>query len=216
MKPLTCSSFLMLLITVVFSACRGPEAKEALTSSASINLVPSEKYEIDRKESVVIWFGSNVLASQGSHTGYVYLSKGELLMVKDQLAGGSVVVDMNTIVDEKHGSDNDLVEHLKSPDFFDVAKFPVTAFAITMAVPANDSTVNVTGNLTIKGITHAVTFPATIKLKDGVVQANGKLMIDRTRWDVRYNSKKFFADLADGVISDDIEFDIKIIAKKYQ
>ncbi|MCY1373212.1 Protein YceI [compost metagenome] len=154
-----------------------------------------------------------LLASKGSHTGYVNLSKGELMMDNGQLAGGTVEVDMNTIADKDHGSNNELVRHFKSADFFDVEKFPYAAFAITGVVPAADEMINITGNLTIKGITHAVTFPAKTEVKAGIVHADGRLTIDRTRWNVRYNSGKFFYDLAGEVISDDIEFDIKIVAK---
>jgi hypothetical protein len=53
-----------------------------------------------------------------------------------------------------------------------------------------------------------------MEVKDGVAKANGKLVIDRTLWGIRYNSGKFFADLADKAISDSIEFNIKIVAKK--
>ena len=79
-------------------------------------------YVIDKKESVVTWKCSMVFADKGGHTGYVSISKGELMIEKGQLVGGAVEVDMNTVADEHHGSDNDLVEHLKSPDFFDVKK----------------------------------------------------------------------------------------------
>ena len=121
---------------------------------------------------------------------------------------------MNTIADITHGSENELVRHLKSPDFFDVEKFPIAAFTITIVPPANGELINITGNLTIKGIIQAVTFPAKIEVKDGIVNASGKLTIDRTRWDVRYNSGKFFLDLADEIISDSIEFEMKIVARK--
>jgi polyisoprenoid-binding protein YceI len=121
---------------------------------------------------------------------------------------------MNTIEDKNHGSDNGMVNHLKSPDFFDVKKFPFATIAITKAESISGENMNVTGNLTIKGITHAVTFPAKMEVKDGIVNANGKLVIDRTDFGVRYRSGKFYDNLADRAISDSIEFNIKIVAKK--
>jgi polyisoprenoid-binding protein YceI len=176
--------------------------------------IVNEKYVIDKIESVVTWKGSMSFAGKGEHSGYVNISKGELMIEKGQLAGGTVEVDMNTITDEFHRSQNNLVNHLKSPDFFDVEKFPLAAFLIFRIEPANSGNVNVVGNLTIKGITHIVTFPAKIEVKDTIVKANGKLTIDRTQWDVRYKSGKFFDNLADEAISDSIEFDVKIVAKK--
>ena len=174
--------------------------------------VANEKYVIDKKESVVTWKGSD-MASRG-HAGYVDVSKGELILEKGQLVGGVVEIDMNTIANELHRSDNNLINHLKSPDFFDVEKFPVSTFAITEVAPASGEDIKVTGNLTIKGITLAVTFPANIEVKGGTVNANGKVTIDRAKWDVRYGSGKFFDNLADKAISDDIEFEMKIVAKK--
>jgi polyisoprenoid-binding protein YceI/photosystem II stability/assembly factor-like uncharacterized protein len=216
MNNKTSLAYLILIIAPLFYACRGPEVKEndAPVSFVSVRHVVNEKYLIDKKESVVVWKGSNLLAPEQAHTGYAYISKGELLIEKSQLMGGTFEVDMNTIADKDHGSENDLVQHLKSPDFFDVKKFPISTFVITKVAPTNNENVNVTGNLTIKGITHAVTFAAKIEVKSGIVSANGKVVIDRTKWDVRYNSGKFYDNLADKAISDDIEFDMKIVAEK--
>ena len=78
----------------------------------------------------------------------------------------------------------------------------------------HDENEEIAANLTIKGITHMVRFPAQVDIKDGIVRANGKLVIDRTRWDIRYNSGKFYDNLADKTISDSIEFHIQIVARK--
>jgi polyisoprenoid-binding protein YceI len=209
-------AYLILVIAPLFSACRGPQVKEnendASASFVSLRPVENEKkYFIDKKESVITWKGSSL---QGSHTGYVSLSKGELVIEKGQLVGGAVEVDMNTIADELHNSNNNLINHLKDPDFFDVKKFPISTFGIIKIAPSDGENINVTGNLTIKGITHAVTFPAKVDVKERTITANGKVTIDRTQWDVRYRSGKFYDNLADQTISDDIEFDMKIVAKK--
>ena len=145
---------------------------------------------------------------------YVYVSKGEFLIENGELMGGIVEVDMNTIEDKKHGRDNKLVNHLKDPDFFEVEKFPFSTIAITRVASINDENKKVTGNLTIKGITHPVTFPAQVEIKEGIVKANGKLVIDRTLWDVRYKSGKFYDNLANQTMSDSIEFHMKIVARK--
>ncbi len=210
-------TYLILMIAPFFFGCRGP-VKEVNKNNAPANSlslhVGNEKYlVVDTKESVVTWKGS-MLIGANSHTGYVYISRGELMIENGQLVGGTVEVDMSTIEDEAHGSDNNLINHLKDPDFFDVKKFPVSTIVITRVTTENGENVEITGNLTIKGITHPVTFPAKMEVKDGIVKANGKLTIDRTKWDVRYKSGKFYALLADQTMSDSIEFDIKIVAKK--
>lgn len=198
-------------------ACDGPKACEINGNALATPSPPKpigEKYVIDTKESVVMWRAFMQFVLGAGHHGYVYLSKGELMIDKDQLVGGSVVVDMNTIEDEKHGKDNNLINHLKNSDFFDVEKFPISTFGITAVNQVNADTLRVSGLLTIKGIMRIVTFPAKMEMKDGVVNATGKLTIDRTLWDVRYKSGKFFDNLKDDAISDNVEFDVKIVAKR--
>ncbi|MEO6730229.1 MAG: YceI family protein [Ferruginibacter sp.] len=209
------TTYLILIISPLFFGCGGP-VKEENKNKASPNSLPlhvgDEKYiKIDTKESVVAWKGSSV---EGAHTGYVYISKGELMIENGQLMGGTVEVNMSTIEGDDHRSDNNLIKHLKDPDFFDVKKFPISTIAITRVASINAEDKEITGKLTIKGITHPVSFPAKMEVQDGIVKANGKLVIDRTKWDVRYNSGKFYDNLADKTISDSIEFHIKIVAKK--
>ncbi|MFV8347682.1 YceI family protein [Flavobacterium sp. ZB4P13] len=210
-------TYLILIIAPFFFGCRGPVKEEnknnALASYLSLHFGNEKYFIIDTKESVVTWKGAMLIGSN-SHTGYVYISKGELMIDNGQLVGGTAEVDMNTIEDETHGSDNGLVKHLKDPDFFDVKKFPISTIAITKVASINGENKKVTGNLTIKAMTHPVTFPAKIEVKDGIVKMNGKLVIDRTKWDVRYKSGKFYDLLADQTMSDSIEFHIKIVAKK--
>ncbi|MBO9684923.1 MAG: YceI family protein [Flavisolibacter sp.] len=206
---------LTLIITPLFFSCRGTAKKEN-TTEASASAVTShtgnEKYiPIDTKESVVEWKGSN---SFGTHEGYVSISKGELIIENGQLRGGSAVVNMNTIVDEQHSGDNGLIQHLKNPDFFDVEKYPGASIAITRVAEIKTGEIEVTANLTIKGIANTVTFPAKIEIKDEIVKADGSFIIDRTNWGIRYKSGKFFDLLADKTISDYIEFKVKIVAKK--
>jgi len=210
-------TYSILIIAPLFFGCGGPvkEENKNNASAGSLSLhAGNEKYVvIDTKESVVTWKGWNVF-NPNSHTGYVYISKGELMIENGQLTGGTVEVDMNTIEDKNHGSDNNLINHLKDSDFFEVKKFPFSTIAITRVASINGDNKKVTGNLTIKGITHPVTFPAQMEVKDGIVKANGRLVIDRTLWDVRYKSGKFYDNLADETMSDSIEFHIKIVAKK--
>lgn len=207
----------ILIIALFFFGCRGPVKEEnknnELSSSLSLS-IGNEKYLIDTKESVVTWKGAMLIGSN-SHTGYVYISKGELVIENGQLMGGKAEVDMNTIEDEKHASDNGLINHLKDPDFFDVKKFPISTIVLTKVAQIDNNNKKVTGNLTIKGITHPVTFPAKIEVKDGILKMNSKLVIDRTKWGIRYKSGKFYDLLADQTMSDSIKFHIKIIAKKH-
>lgn len=200
---------LVLLIIPMFIGC-GKSVKGENNAQAG-TITGGKSYAIDTKASSIMWKGS-MLVGANSHTGYVTISKGELVVKDSTIVGGTTTVDMNTLVDESHAGDNNLIDHLKSADFFDVEKFPTATFVFT-GVVANGKDKNITGNLTIKGITHAVNFPAKIEVDKGTATATGKLVIDRTAWDIRYKSGRFHELLADQTISDSIEFQVSIVAK---
>src|SRR4051812_8129878 len=111
-------------LCLVFVFCKGQNKTDNSNSKSkgvvaslgphSILTVADGKYFIDKTESVVTWKGSMAFASKGQHTGYVNISTGELTIEKNKLVGGTVEVGMNTITDERHDSNNNLVDHLKS------------------------------------------------------------------------------------------------------
>lgn len=136
------------------------------------------------------------------------------MIEKGKLVGGTVEIDMNTIEYADKANTNTPIKHLKSGDYFDVEKFPTSAFIITEVDSVIRDNIKVTGNLTIKGVTNPVTFPATIEVKDGIAKAKGKLTFDRTEWGIRYRSGKFYDNLADQAVSDDVVLLIEIVAKK--
>ncbi len=208
-------TYLILIIASLFFGCGGTAKEENKSNAPPSPVSFDQKYIVDTIESVITWKGSMALSSE-DHAGYVYVSKGELMMEKGQLVGGTVEIDMHSIEYADKKNKNTPVKHLKSPDYFDVEKFPISTIAITKVASVNSKTMEVTGNLTIKGVTRPVTFSSIMEVKDGILQANGKLIIDRTNWGIRYRSGKFYDDFADQIVSDDIEFHMKIVAKNKQ
>jgi polyisoprenoid-binding protein YceI len=202
---------LVLVNVILLFGCGG--AKKEKNTALGVPVKEGEHYSIDTAKSVLTWTGSMKLTGE-KHIGYVYISKGELLVADDRLAGGTAEIDMNSIEYADKSNTNTPVHHLKSPDYFDVAKFPTSKIAITKVVPENDTALLITGNLTILDVTRPVTFPATFTLNEGTINTSGKLVIDRTDWGIRYRSGKFYDKFADQVVSDEMEFEIKIIAKK--
>ncbi|WP_192346345.1 YceI family protein [Algoriphagus sp. Y33] len=205
--------YLFLVIAPLPFGCSKSVKEETKNTIAAIPVSYGEKYKVDTSQSVVTWIGTMVLSPE-DHIGYVYLSKGELLIEKGQLVGGTAEIDMNSIEYGDKENKNTPVKHLKSPDYFDVEKFPISTIAITKVDSVNSKNIQITGNLTIKGVTRSVTFPAVIEVKDGIVKATGKIIIDRTQWGIRYRSGKFYDNLADQAVSDNVEFQIKIVARK--
>jgi polyisoprenoid-binding protein YceI len=68
------------------------------------------------------------------------------------------------------------------------------------------------GNLTIKGITNEITFPAMIKMDDKAIVTVAKIMVNRTKFDIKYGSASFFESIGDKAISDEFELDVNVVA----
>jgi len=170
-------------------------------------------FEIDTKASKVLWTGKKVT---GEHTGYLSVGNGQVMVDKNNITGAKVNMDMNSIVCtdiEDEGTNKKFVGHLRSDDFFSVDKNPNAIFEITSVKPASGGDYNVKGNLTIKGKTNEISFPAKVTMANGTVKANGTAKIDRTKWDIRYGSGKFFEGLGDKMIYDEFEITFDIVAK---
>ncbi len=180
----------------------------AMSATAPVN------YNVDLTSSNIVWKGYKVT---GEHTGTVKLKNGNLQFTDGSLSGGSFEVDMNSITcaDLEGEWAGKLVGHLKSDDFFGVAKYPTAKFVITRAI-AQDTKGNykVIGNLTIKETTKEIKFPVNITEKDGMATATGKMTIDRSEFNVRYGSGSFFDGLGDKTIYDEFDLQVTLIAKK--
>ena len=187
-----------------------------ITSSVFATNAKKEKtaFEIDTKASKVHWTGKKVT---GEHTGYLSVGKGTVVVENNNVVGAQVNIDMNSIVctDIKDaGTNQKFVGHLRSDDFFSVEKHPNARFEITSMKPVSSGDYNVKGNLTIKGITNEISFPAKATVSGGTVKASGTAKIDRTKWDIRYGSGKFFDGLGDKMIYDEFEITFDISAKE--
>jgi polyisoprenoid-binding protein YceI len=182
-----------------------------IASSAFIAPVfKADTYKVDASKSSITWVGKKLT---GSHNGTIDLQSGALSFNGKKLAGGNFVIDMTTIKDADKSAN--LEKHLKADDFFGTDKFASSTFTIKK-VAGNGNTVNVTGDLTIKGITNSITFPATLVWNtDGSVTASAdKVSVDRTKFGIKYKSKSIFPDVGDKMINDEFELAIKLVAKK--
>lgn len=171
-------------------------------------------YTVDTEKSSVEWIGKKVT---GQHNGTIKLASGNLVVSGNAIKDGSIVIDMNSIVilDLQGNSNKNLSNHLRSDDFFSVENHPTAKFDITKVTSAGADRVNVTGNLTIKGITKPLTFPASVKKQGDVIVAVAKgVKVNRTQYEIKYRSKSFFGDIGDKAIDDEFELSFNLVAKK--
>jgi len=206
MKKQIFNLFTIVTLGIAVVSCN--KTKEAQTTNSETALVSeesSQKYRVNSAESVIEWKG---FKPTGSHNGTINLENGTLTTNNGKINSGTFLINMSSI---KESENNARLEgHLKSPDFFDVEKFPTGAFEITGIKESMLS-----GNLTIKGITNNVSFSVSISDEGGdLLLTSDAFTINRSKWDIRYKSKSFFNDLGDKFIDDDIEIKITIKANK--
>lgn len=179
-------------------------------ASASKDVV----FKVIPSESSVKWTGKKVT---GEHTGNVAVKEGTLTFGSMELKGGSFVIDMKSItctdLTDKEWNKK-LVDHLNSDDFFSVSKHPTAKLEIKDAMFAKGGGLDITASLTIKGKTQQVIFPAKLDVSNGKVTATGKIKFNRTKFDIKYKSGSFFQNLGDKMIYDDVELEVKVVAKK--
>lgn len=164
--------------------------------------------------SDVHWWGYKIAKSEASsHDGTVNVKSGSLEVKNNKVVGGTFVLDMTTISSTDLTGDykGKLDGHLKNGDFFEVEKFPTATFVITSIQAKNDKVFNstVNGNLTVKGKTNAISFPARVVVgKDQTSIVSDKFTIDRQKFDVAYKSA-----MQDVLVKDDIDLKVKVTAK---
>lgn len=164
-----------------------------------------KKLDINIEKSNIHWYGYYTFYF-GGHDGNINIKEGHLIKTGDKITGGEFVIDMNTITNldiKKADANASLVDHLKDPDFFDVAKHP-EAKLVFKEVKYHDAThMKVTADLTIKGKTNPIEFQAEVNFENK--QMTTRFKIDRMKWNVSYNSK-----MRDGAISDAIGFEVTL------
>lgn len=164
--------------------------------------------------SEVNWWGYKIAKTEASsHNGTVDLKSGNIVMKNNQVIGGTFVLDMTSLTstDLTGEYQTKLNNHLKTGDFFEVEKHPTASYTITSLKKNNDKIYNyiVNGNLTLKGKTNPVSFPAKITYSKGVVSlVSNKFSFDRQKFDVAYQST-----MQDVLVKNDIDMLVKVTAK---
>jgi len=201
---------LMLVAGIFLAACtpKNPDGEKAVTTEGTeVAAAEGAEVAINTSASKIIWTGSKVT---GSHTGDVALKSGVLTVKEGKITGGNFVTDLNTINDtDMQGEYKDKLDtHLKSPDFFDVAQFPEAKFEITSVTEgAEAGKVTISGNLTMRGVTKNITFPATVtEATDASVKASADFNVLREDWGLVYTG------MADDLISKEFNLKIELVA----
>ena len=192
--------------------------------SLCLCLTYADSYKVDVDSSSIQWIGRKVT---GEHDGNLEILYGNIRRYLDtkntEVIKGNIVIDMTTITNkdiENKQYQKYLVDHLKDEDFFDVAHFSKSELKILsndlISLTDNSNNTKIKAEITIKGITKEIEFPAKIEFSDDFAIATGTIDIDRTLFGIRYKSKSYFPDMGDYFIYDDftLNFLIKAIKNK--
>lgn len=226
MKNVLKLNLLMAIALSLFISCKGDKKSAAATETETKTITKAapltgDKLNVDTNGSTIFWKGTK---PTGSHTGTIKLSEGSVSVDGGKITGGNFTIDMNTIncTDLDGDMKANLEAHLKGTeadkedDFFNVAKFPTASFEITKVTElANTDRVNIAvyGNLTMKGITKEISFPAQAVISDDSVIVRSKsFKLNRTDWGIKYLSNSFFDNLKEKFIDDEIELTISLRA----
>lgn len=201
---------------LIVACSEAPEGESAEVSEAN-----EEKESVGEvwsiSEGTVNWVGS---APGKQHNGIVEIVDGGITVNNGTISGGDFAIDMNTIVVQDLAEDEGkakLEGHLRSGDFFQIENHPYVKFSVTnveLIDDREDANYLITGNLTIKEITKGISFPAMINVTDGEVNAkSSKFTIDRTEWDIKYNSG-IIGTAQDKLINDKVALQIDLTANK--
>ena len=211
----------MAAIGLFVTSCNSDKAAEATTGVAKEVVANSsgESVALD-SGSTVAWRGFKTYV-QDEHLGTVNVQEGTFEVAEGKLVGGTITMDMTSITctdienERKRGY---LEGHLKSQDFFFVDSFPTAAFEIVEVLDpsAAKKYSTVTGNLTIRGTTNSITFPADVVVSEEDVKFMAPTFsIDRTLWGAKYHDRDdatIAESLKDDLIDHSIELTIKVKA----
>ena len=212
---------MMAAVAVLAASCNMEKAEEATTGEAQEveAVVEATNVALD-SGSVVAWRGfKSYVASE--HVGTIGVQEGTFAVLDGKVVGGSITIDMNAIVNtdiEDEGKNAYLVGHLKSQDFFFVDSFATGVFEIVEVkeVAAEGTNSVVVGNLTLRGVTNSIEFPANIAVNEGSVSFDAPTFsIDRTKWGVKFHDSEdasIAETLKEDLIDHSIELTISVTA----
>ena len=183
--------------------------KKTIVSTIALLFVQiafAQEKNIDIEASGIKWTGKEI--TKKTHYGILKFKEGNLEMNGGKITGGRFVVDMNSLENQDLSGDSKgyLENHLRSEDFFGVEKHPTSLLTIASAKMDGENKHNIEGYLTIKGITHPITFDMVLDQNN----ASANLIFDRSKYDVKFRSSTFFDDLGDKLIYDDIELVVNL------
>ena len=193
------------------AAAEVEKAAQTVTKEMKEEAAEATTYQFLVDQSKLNWKGTKVVGD--SHEGDLMVKTGFVTYHGDKPHSAEVVMDMNTIncTDMKGRSKKKLDKHLKNEDFFDVPNHPTAKLVVSSFTHLKENSYELSGNITIRGTTKPITFTSEL-VKGETLKGSGSFQFDRTEFNVKYNSKKFFPAIGDKIINDAVELSFNFVA----
>jgi polyisoprenoid-binding protein YceI len=193
------------LAALVAAAPIAPALAQGPTATPAAARTGLRAHEIDRAHSEINFTASSRLLD--AH-GFFDKWEAEVALNPDALETSTVrlVIDASSINTRIERRDT----HLKSPDFFDVAKYPTITFVSKSITKTSATAGTLTGDLTLRGVTKTIAIPVSMVFYEGGRgRFRGQFQIDRKDYGISYDSK--VNPIADTV---DVQFNMSLAEKK--
>lgn len=175
----------------------------------------TKNFKVNKENSTIEWIGRKVT---GAHNGTIDVKEGNFIFGEGKPISGKFTIDTLNIkiLDIEDAETNvQFANHLASDDFFNSEQFPEAYFEITHTEPSDENLYYVKGNLTIKGITHPIDTSLQIVKTDNAAVLDTKIVIDRTKFNIKFRSSNFFTNLGDTLIYNNFDLNIHLVAEAY-
>lgn len=215
-------AIIAIALFLALGGLRGENAGEsnsamAVLAGSPVTTIEAGEYSADILKSELRWEADKPLISSYRDSGTIALSSGALKVASDGSYDGLFVIDMNSINTVSTGvgrGQENLTKHLKSADFFDVEQFPTSEIKISKIEAVEGGKHLVFGDLTIKGVSNPVIFSTELKKDGDALVALGEVEVDRTLWNIKYGSGRFFENLGDKMIDDSFRLFLSVTLLK--
>jgi len=202
---------LIFALALILAACSDPtrdmekaQTGDAVEENGNSAAETYTRIALTTANTDIQFLGSKVT---GSHIGGFHKYEGHAIVEEGSVRQVEVVIDLDSMwSDDKEDNNKRLTDHLKSDDFFDVENHPTARFASTSITARDDGRHDITGNLTMRGTTRSVTFPATVAYTDGKLTVDAEFVINRQDWNIH------FAGMQDDLIRDTVGLTLKVNA----
>ena len=192
------------LFLVVSCSQKKEKVDKPQTSVKELNISPGN-YIADVEATKLTWVGRKI---SSGHDGTIDLKDGSLNIGDDGQINGKFNIDMSSISvsDLQGGGKKSLERHLKNEDFFDVNNFPIATLEFSSRTEnIIKNKLSLASELTVKNITNPLKFSAQIIEASPQLKIKADIVFDRSIYDVRYGSGKFFENLGDRLILDEVQ-----------